>query len=171
MKYRLSCIILFSCLLNTAYGMDQDVYLSISGESLQDGSASGIGIYVGSDIFYGGFSFNRIQSSRVIQRDNRKVIYPVYLFMGLQAPARLSPYIEAAIDFPEAVIDDLLNNEELSKAQADYYYSAGLRYRLDEKISFSLYARKYYFIYREDIYSPTIETRPESYGLSLSIRF
>ncbi|MCK5639991.1 MAG: hypothetical protein KAJ19_04315, partial [Gammaproteobacteria bacterium] len=116
-------------------------------------------------------SLNYIESSKVIQRSNRKIIRPIYLFVGLKAPRKLSPYIEAGIDLPEAFIDDLLNNAEESEAQADYYFAGGLEFKATDKVSFSLYAKKYNFIFRENILAPTIKTRPHSYGAGVSIRF
>lgn len=171
MTYRVFCIIIIACLAQHAYGMESDVSILVSAESLDHGTVSTIGVGAGSDIFYGGLSLSRIASSRVIQYDNRKTIHPIYFFVGLKAPVKFSPYIEAGIDLPEAIIDDLLDNEKKSEAQADYYYSGGLVAGFTDKISISLYARNYYFIYRENIYAPTIKTRPHSYGVRLSIRF
>ena len=159
------------CLMSNAYGNESDVRFSVSAESMENGTASSVGIYSGVGIFYGGVSLNYIESSKVIQWNNRKTILPIYFFVGLKARTKISPFIEAAIDLPEAFIDDLLNNEEESEAQADYYFSGGLEFKATEKVSFSVYAKKYNFIFRENIISPTMKTRPRSYGAGVSIRF
>lgn len=171
MKHRLFYLTMIFCLVNNAYGKESSIHISMLRESMENGTASAIGIYAGDDVFYGGLSLSYIESSKVIQRDNRKTIHPIYFFIGVKAPRKLSPYIEAGIDLPEAFIDDLLNNEEESEAQADYYFSGGFVFTATEKVSFSLYAKKYNFIFRENIYAPTIKTRPDSYGVGVSIRF
>ena len=171
MKYKLLYITLVFCLANNAYGKDSGVHMLMLGESMEYGTASTIGIYAGDNVFYGGLSLSRIESSEVIQYDNRKTIHPVYFFMGVKAPWKISPYIEAGIDLPEAFIDDLLNNEEESESQADYYFSSGLVMQATENVSISLFAKRYHFIFRENIYAPTIKVRPHSYGLGVSIRF
>lgn len=159
-------------MVNNAYAEESDVNILISGESLEDGNATSLGMYVGSDYFYGGLSLNYVKSSIVIQRSNRKTINPVYLFMGIKAPWKVSPYIEAGIDLPEALIDDLLdNNEDNGGAQADYYFSAGLIFPVNKTLSISLYAKKYYFKFRDTIYDPTTKVDQLGYGVGLSINF
>ena len=170
-KYKLAGLLIAICMGNLVHAAESDFYMTMSLESIEHGSAASLSATAGSEVFYGGISLNRIESSRVIQRFNRKIIYPVYLFMGLQVPGPVSPYIEGAIDLPEAIIDDLLDNDENSKAQADYYYSVGVRFRYSNKISYAIYAKKYYFIFREGVNEPTMEKRPESYGVGLSLAF
>jgi len=171
MKSILLFIAVIFCWVNTAYGQETSYHISLYAESMENGSATGAGIMAGSDVFYGGLNWSYIESSRVIQRDNRKNIRPFYLFMGLRVPIKFSPYIEAGIDLPEAFIDDLLNNEEKSEVQADYYFSGGLMFKMNKKVSLSLYAKKYNFIFRENIYAPTVKTRPHSYGAGVAILF
>jgi len=171
MKLRPLLITVILCLVNTAYGQETSYHISLFAESMDNGSAATAGISAGSDVFYGGLSWSYIESSKVIQRDNRKSIHPIFLFMGLRVPMKLSPYIEVGIDLPEALIDNLLDNEEQSAAQADYYLSGGLRYKINKRVSFSLYAKKYHFIFRENIYAPTMKMRPRSYGFGMSILF
>lgn len=171
MKFRLFYMTILFCLLNNTYAMEPDMRILLSGESMEHGTASTVGVYAGSDTFYGGLSLSYIKSSEVIQYDNRKTIYPVYFFMGVTAPGKVSPFIETGMDLPEAFIDELLNNEEKSEAQADYYFSGGVRLKISEKLSLSLYAKQYHFIFRENIYAPTVKKRPHSYGLGVSIGF
>lgn len=172
MKYGLFYITLVFCLVNNAYAKESNMNILISGESLENGNAASLGMYVGDDYFYGGLSLNYITSSTVIQRNNRKTIYPIYLFMGIKAPWKVSPYIEAGIDLPEALIDDLLdNNEENGGAQADYYFSGGLLFSATKTLSISLYAKQYHFTFRENIYAPTTKTDQLGYGVGLSISF
>lgn len=171
MKCRLFYLTLILCLSNNAYGKEAGIKMLMTGESMENGTASTIGIYAGDDVFYGGLSLSRIESSEVIQYDNRKTIHPIYFFMGVKAPWKISPYIEAGIDLPEAFVDDLLNNEEESESQADYYFSSGLVFTATENVSISLFAKRYHFIFRENIYAPTVKVRPHSYGMGVSIRF
>ncbi len=173
MKRGLFCITMVLCLINNAYGTELKPRILILGESMENGTASSIGIYAGAKdfIFYGGLSLNYITSSEVIQRNNRKTIYPIYFFAGLKGPWRLSPYIEAGVDLPEAIIDDLINHENEMEDQEDYYYSGGLKYSATDKVSFLLYAKRYNFKFRENIFLPTFKVRPRSYGVGVLIQF
>ena len=78
MKRGLLYITVIFCLISNAYGAESNMRMSILGESIENGSASSLGIYLGDDdfIFYGGLSLNYITSSKVIQRNSRKTIYP-----------------------------------------------------------------------------------------------
>lgn len=171
MKFKLLYITLFLCLANSSYANDSSIHVSMLGESMENGTAASVGIYTGNDVLYGGLSFSYIESSEVIQYDNRKTIHPIYFFMGIKAPWRISPFFEAGIDLPEAFIDDLLNNEDESESQADYYFSTGLVFIINEKVDVSLFAKKYNFIFRENIYAPTFKVRPRTYGVGVSVRF
>jgi len=158
--------------MGSAHGVETSMRISALGESIQNGSVLSLGLHTGTDYFYMGLSLNRIHSSTVIQRYNRTTIYPIYLTAGIKAPWKLAPYFEAGVDLPEAIIDDLLDNENNGGgAQADYYYSGGLVYSTTDSLSFSLYAKRYNFIFREDIYAPTFKTRPHGYGIGVSIRY
>ncbi len=171
MNFKLVLMAFIFCFINNAYANQPDIHITLLGESLEDGHSSTIRIHAGDDILYTGLSLSHIESSNVIQYDNRKTIHPIYFFVGLKAPTKLSPFLEAGIDLPEALIDDLLNNEEESESQADYYFSTGLVLAATDKVSFSVFAKKYHFIFRENIYAPTTKTRPHSYGVGVSFRF
>lgn len=171
------CAILYAtmlmCLLNSAYAAGIKQQMLLSTESMENGTASSLGIYAAADdfIFYSGLSLSYIHSTKVIHRNNRKTIFPIYLFVGLKAPWKLSPYIEAAVDLPEAIIDDLFNSGGEVEGQVDYYYSAGLTFAATDRFSFLLYAKKYNFKYRETFFSPTYRVRPRSYGAGVLMRF
>lgn len=176
MKHVLFYITIFICLINNAYGTESNMHISIHGESMENGSASSIGLYSGGDgLFYGGLSLNYITSSTVIQYGNRKTIYPLYVFVGFKAPWKLSPFIEAGADLPEAIIEDLLDklddNEDKSASEIDFYYSGGLEFSVTDRFSFSLYAKKYNFIFRENYLAPISKVRPNSYGMRVIIDF
>ena len=170
MKRGLFYITMIFCLINNAYGMESSGRISILGESMENGSASSLGIY-SEGIFYGGLNLNYITSSMAIQSGNRKTIYPVYLAMGFRAPWKLSPYIEAGADLPELLIDELFGDEINSTNVIDYYYSAGLEYSATDRYSFSLYARKYNFRFQENLLAPISKPSPTSYGVGVTIRF
>ncbi len=159
--------------MGIGFGIDEaDMNILISGESLENGHATSVGMYAGTDHFYGGLSLNYIKSSTVIQHGDRKEIYPIYFFMGIKGYGKVYPYLEMAIDLPEAMIDDLLgNNEDNGGTQADYYFSGGLLFSVNKTFSISLYAKQYYFKFRETIYGPTIKTEQFGYGVGLSINF
>ncbi len=176
MKHALFYITIFFCLINNAFAMESDERILIHRESMENGSASSIGMYSGNDgIIYAGLSLNYITSSTVIQYDNRKTIYPLYVFVGVKAPWKLSPYIEAGADLPEAIIEDLLDelddNENKSVSEIDFYYSGGLEFSVTDRFSFSLYAKKYNFIFRENYLAPISRARPNSYGMRVIIGF
>ena len=170
MKRGLFCITMIFCLINNAYGMESDTRISILGESMENGSASSLGIYT-EGIFYAGLSLNYITSSTAIQSSNRKTIYPFYLAVGFRGPWKLSPYIELGADLPELLIDDLFGDEINSTNVVDYYYSGGLEYSATDRLSFSLYAKKYNFRFRENLLAPISKSSLNSYGLGVIIRY
>lgn len=169
-KRGLIFISLVFCLISHARSNEPTVLMSIYNESMDNGSASSLAFTAG-DLVYGGISFNHISSTTVIQYGNRKTIVPIYIFMGFRAPWKLSPYIEAGLDLPEAIIDDTINNEEDAINMTDYYYSGGLKFSIGSQFSVSLYAKKYNFIFRNNYLSPVIKTRPGSYGIGVTMHF
>lgn len=170
MKHALFYIVMILCLISNAYGMESNMRISIFCESMENGSASSLGIYSGGN-FYGGLSLNYITSSNVIQHSNRKTIYPIYLIMGFRAPWIISPYIEAGLDLPEALFDELVGDEDNSIDQTDYFYSGGLEFTVTDMLSFSLYAKKYKFKFRENPQAAISKSSPHSYGMGVTIRF
>lgn len=82
-----------------------------------------------------------------------------------------SPYIELGADVIEVIIAEVTNNEFSSASEIDYYYSAGLEIRATDKFSFSLYAKKYNFYFREDLVAPVSKFKQESYGVGVIKRF
>jgi len=170
MKLGIFYIIMFFCLINSAYGAEPDTRISILKESMEKGSVSSLGISAG-EIFYAGLSLNYIESSTVIQYSNRKTIYPLYIFMGFRAPWKLSPYIELGADLPEALIEDLFDNKDDALNQIDYYYSAGLELFITDKFSLSLHAKKYNFIFQENYLAPISTSRQRSYGIGVIMHF
>jgi len=95
MKVKIFFIILVLFLVSNVYAEESDMNILISGESLEYGNATSLGIYGGTDYFYGGISLSHITSSKVIQYNNRKTINPIYFFMGIKAPWKIAPYFEA----------------------------------------------------------------------------
>ena len=173
MKHRLLYIAMILCLIGNAYGAESaesDKRVSIRTESMENGSASTLGMYT-DGIFYAGFSLNHIASSEVIQHSNRKTIYPIYLVIGFRAPWKISPYIEGGLDLPEAIIDEIFDDEDNSIDQTDYFFSAGLEFSLTDMFSLSLYAKKYRFKFREDSLARTTKISPKSYGIGVTLHF
>lgn len=164
-------VLMIFCLVNNASGEESGARISVHGESMENGTASSIAIAGGSDIIYGGISLNHIQSSKVIQYGNRKEIYPIYVFFGFQAPWRIAPYIEAGFDLGDSLINDLYGNQDDDTDLVDHYYAGGLIYSVTDTLSFSVYAKKYKFEFREFYSAPTEKVRPESHGIGVSFRF
>lgn len=160
------------CISNN-YALASNTDISVFHESFkEDGSVTSVGIFSNDDhIFYSGLSLNYIDSSRVIQRDNRKTIYPLYIVIGFRAPWKISPYLELAADLPEALLDEYIHHEDDPINEIDYYYSAGITFSTSDTISFSMYAKRYNFIFRETFLSPLSKTRLTSYGAGLKIKF
>jgi hypothetical protein len=163
-----------SCLINSAYGDVSKGSMIARAESIKHGTAYTIG--VSSDIKaigYIGLSFNHITSSRPIQIDNRKDIYPLYLFAGLNAPWKISPYIEAGTDLIDEMFVRLDSSVDESKKrdEVDYYYAGGLRFLVTERIGVSLYTKKYAFKFRSDPAAPLIKSNQRGYGLEAWIYF
>lgn len=139
---------------------------------MENGSVSTLGIYDDSDgNSYTGISLSHITSSTIIQDSNRRTIDPIYLVAGFKPRWKLAPYIEIGADLPEMIIDEIFNNEDIAPSEIDFYYSCGLEYSATDRISFSLYAKKYKFIFRESSLAPITKIKPVSYGVGLIIRF
>lgn len=155
------------------YALASTTDISVFHESLKDdGSVTSIGIFSsGSNVLYAGVSLNYIDSTQVIQRNNRKTIYPLYLVIGLKAPWKISPYLEFAADLPEVLVDEYIHHEDDSINEIDYYYSAGITFSTTDKISFSMYAKRYNFIFRDTYLDPFSKTRLNSYGVGIKIKF
>lgn len=168
MKHGLFILIMIIILINNAYGINPSVCLPILAESMEDGSAVSIG-YVGNNIVYLGLSLNYIKSSNVIQNGNRRSIFPVYFILGLKAHWKVSPYFEAGGDVVDAIIDDSFNNNKDAVNEIDYYYSGGLVFSASDKLSFSLYAKKYNFIYRDFLI--TSKFRPDGFGVGVILKY
>lgn len=168
-----ACVGMVFLITGSAFADDgqSNTRFSISSETMEDGSATSVGITSGTDYFYGGLSLNYIESSEVIQHGNRKEIVPIYFFFGLRAPWKLSPYVEAGFDLPEAIIEDTLDHHNTEQDRVDYYYTGGLEYSANERYSVFLYAKRYNFIFRESSFSPLTKVRPSSYGIGLKVRF
>ena len=170
MKQRLLYIFMFLCCFSNTYASEDGWQLSLQGENLDHGEAASLRIHTG-DYLYGGLSLNYIDSDTVIQQGNRNTIYPLFLFMGLKYPARITPFIEGALDLPEALIDEAVDDEENAIDLTDYYLSAGLEIAITEKYSLTVYAKKYVFKYHETILTSTQKVRMDSVGAGITVRF
>lgn len=172
MKKILIFAAVFLFLGSSSYGSDAVMRVSVLGESMKNGTVSTIAVSASDTTTYGGLSFSYIESSEVIQYGNRDTIYPLYFFLGLKAPWRIAPYVEVGFDLGDKLLDAIFNdNEEDDEDLVDYYYSGGITASVTSKISISLYAKKYHFIFRELISSPITRTSDTSYGAGISIRF
>ncbi|MDH5735288.1 MAG: hypothetical protein OEY87_04110 [Gammaproteobacteria bacterium] len=170
MKYHLFYSIMLLTCLNTTYATENNGQVSLQGETLEHGKAASLRIHTG-DYLYGGLSLNYINSDTVIQDGNRKTIYPLFLFMGLKYPSKITPFIEAAVDLPEAIIDEIFDNEENTIDLTDYYLSGGFDISLTDRFSISVYAKKYVFKYQETTWFTTSKVRTDSYGAGITLRF
>lgn len=142
-------------------------------ESLENGGhASSIGIEsVVADFFYGGLSLNYITSDSVIQSSSRRTIVPMYAYIGMKAPWRITPYAEFGLDLPEAIIDDTFNSEKDAINEMDYYVAGGIELHLSRSLSVSVYMKQYHFIFRQDYTSPLSKAIHDSQGVNLSFHF
>jgi len=170
MTQRLIYFILLLSLLNTTHAAETVGQVSIHGENLDIGDAASVAIQSG-NYLYGGLSLNHISSDVVIQIDNRKTINPLYFFIGLKYTSKVSPFIEAGIDLPEALIDEIFDNEDNAIDLTDYYLSSGLNFSINKKFGISVYAKKYVFKYQAMSLFTTNKVRTDSYGASLVMRF
>ena len=171
MKQGLIYTILLFCCLHYAHASENDWQISIQAENLDIGEAASLRIHTG-EYLYGGLSLNYIDADTVIQYNNRKTIYPLFLFMGLTYPAEISPFIEGGLDLPEAIFDEMFDNDEENSIDlTDYYVSGGLNFSLNERFSISVYAKKYVFKYQETTLTTTNKVRADSYGAGLTINF
>lgn len=170
MKNGILCLAMLLFFTSNAYGMEPDTRISIQRENMENGFSSSLGINTGG-IFYGGASLNYITSSTVIQYNNRKTIYPVYLVIGLRAPWKISPYGEVGLDLPEAIFDEIFNSGNYGIDQTDYYFSGGVELLVTENFSFSLYAKQYQFIFRENNLAPISRASPGGYGAGIMFHF
>jgi len=158
------------CFFSKAYATENHWQLSLLNENMENGDASSIRIQTG-DFLYGGLSLNYIHSSTVIQADERKTIYPLMIFMGLQYPSRLTPFIEGALDLPEVIFDEVFDDEENQIDLTDYYISSGLTLSINKSVSLSVFARKYVFKYQGATLNITNKVRTDSYGAGVTVRF
>ena len=170
MKQRLFSTLLFLCVCNIAHATDNGWQMSLHAENLDTGGTASIGIQTG-DYLYGGLSLNYIHSSMVIQADNRKTIYPLFLYMGLKSPAKISPFIEAGVDLPETIVDEIFDDDENQIDLTDYYLAGGLNIAINRAYALSLYARKYVFKYHDTLLTETNKVRLDSVGAALIMRF
>lgn len=170
MKQRLLYPLILLCLVNTSFAEESDWLLSMHAENMGNGHAASVAMQTG-EYLYGGLSLNYIRSSEVIQSDNRKTIYPLFLFMGLQYPSKFSPFIEAGADLPEVIFDEIFDNEQNALDLTDYYLSGGVNISLSDSYSLSLYTKRYEFKYHETALTTTNKVREDSYGLGLAMRF
>ncbi len=164
----LTAILLYS--ITNAYASQDRLSTSFLVERLDDGNAASVRVQSG-DLLYGGISINNIKSSSVIQTNDRKRIYPVFLFMGVQYPSRITPFAEAAVDLPEAIFDEIFDDEENKIDLTDYYLSAGFNIGLTRTVTLTLFARKYVFKYQDPTISSTSKVREDSYGAGVMFHF
>ena len=73
MKRLLLLVALLLCAIPQARAEEPGLRLALHAESLRHGKAASLDLLVGGEVFYGGLSFNRIDSSRVIQHRNNFV--------------------------------------------------------------------------------------------------
>lgn len=170
MKQCLIHAVILLCLFNNAYAKENDWQLSLHVENMENGNASSFRINTG-DFLYGGLSLNYIDSDTAIQDRNRKTIYPVFLFMGIKYPAKFTPFFEAAVDLPEVIFDELFDDENNSIDLTDYYLSGGVDITISDRLTVSLFSRKYVFKYHETTLDNTIKVRANSYGAGITMRF
>jgi len=171
MKFLFVCAVVFFCFAHSVYATEPNLRMTMLSESMEHGEASSVAIISDADVVYGGLSLNYIHSSEIIGFDNRQTIYPVYVFFGLKAPFRFTPYIESGFDLGDSLIDDLYNNGEDEESLIDYYYAGGFSLSIDSRTSLQFFAKKYNLKFREYFMAPTVKNRPESYGVGLSVRF
>ncbi len=173
-KQGLSILFWFSCLISSAYGQEYVGGVSIQRESIENGSATSVGVYGESfDMVYLGVSLTGITSSTPIQSGNRTSILPAYFFVGLKAPWKLAPYIEAGTDLVDQLFDELGGSESETKPgeDVDYYFAAGVKYSITDRFILSLYAKEYALKFREDKNAPRNRVSPGGYGIGVSMRF
>jgi hypothetical protein len=170
MKHIVFYITMIFCLMNNVNAANFNTRISLFSENLETGSALVVGMS-SEGTYYGGFSLSHIQSSTIIQYNNRKNIYPVYVFVGARAPWKLSPYVELGLDLAELIIDELFHDHTDAVNQIDYYFSVGLEMSVTDSISLSVYAKNYTFIFRENISAPIVNSKINSSGVGIKIRF
>ena len=158
------------CLFNKAYATENDWQISLLNENMDMGDATSIRLHTGY-FLYGGVSLNYIHSSTVIQDSDRRTIYPLMFFMGLKAPSKVTPFVEAGVDLPEVLFDEMFDNEENSIDLTDYYLASGLEIALSKELSLSFFAKKYVFKYQGATLNITNKVRTDSYGIGLTMHF
>lgn len=168
-KFTLILLLMSHNSFQTAYA-EPSWQLALHADNMDEGEAVSLRLQTG-DYLYGGLSINYIKSNRVIQVNDRKRIYPTFLFMGLKYPSKVTPFIEGAVDLPEAIFDELFDDDDNAIDLTDYYLSSGVQFPLGERVSLLLYARKYVFKYQQNSINDTRKVRADSFGAGLSIRF
>lgn len=173
MKNLLIYVAVFLFLNSSSYGSDAIMRVYLLGESMENGSVSTVALSASDDTIYGGLSLSYIKSSEVIQYGNRETIYPLYFFIGLKAPWKFAPYAEVGFDLGDKILDSIFNDNKDNDDEdlVDYYYSGGVVFSVTNKVSISLYAKRYNFIFREFISSPVTKTTANSYGVGIAVRF
>lgn len=145
-------------------------------ESMENGVGRSIGAYaeaVDFNVIYMGVSLNYISSSDPIQFARRTEIAPIYLFVGVQGPWKITPYFEAGVDLVDSFWDELgrSDDEEETGADVDYFVAAGIKVAIDERYEAALYAKEYVFKFKENINAPLERVSPVAYGMRLTMRF
>ena len=163
----------FFGLVSSAFAEEYRVGISVSHESLDDGSASGIAIYSENfNVLYAGFTLNQVTTPALVTYRDTETITPLFFFISVKAPWRLAPYIEGGLDFIELVVDDATkSDEEQSADDIDYYYAGGITYSINDHFAVSFYAKKYVFLYPDALNTYQIKTSPSGYGAGISILF
>ncbi|MDH5378889.1 MAG: outer membrane beta-barrel protein [Gammaproteobacteria bacterium] len=147
---------------------------SMTGEALEEGKALSVGMHGEAFRFLSvGGSINYVTTNKVIQFGKRQTILPLYLFIRVKTPWRFSPYLEVGMDLIEGILDDINNNEDNTDTakDVDYYFSAGLNFKLDQRFSLQLYAKQYVFLFHENFDSPLERENLTGYGLGVSMRY
>lgn len=161
-----------------AHADDNPGQVSIYTEKYSDSNTLGISVTnttTYENPIYVGLSLNRIASTKALAEYNRKILYPVYLFLGVKPDWFISPFIEGAFDFGDLLIKNLdeENNKEEddfeSKVLVDTYFSAGLE--LNYKLfSASIYYKEYDLRFWKEA-SPSINTKNKNILKMIGLRF
>ena len=166
-------LICFSCLVGSAFADEDRKGISFSTESLNDGSAWSLGVYSKSfDVFYAGLSINKVTSPTLVDYRKTETVSPLFFFLGLKAPWKISPFIEGGMDFVELIADDITkSDDEESSDYIDYYFSGGIKYSINNRFTVSLYAKEYVIKYRNVLNTQMMKSKPSGYGVGISMLF